>query len=86
MRKRKVDANQKVIVDELRACGYSVITGHDDLIVGYAGITVWVEIKNPKGRNRLQPSQEKLRDEYRGAYLIARSAEDVIDWFRERVK
>ena len=82
---RKVDANQAQIVKELRQAGFSVETGHDDLLVGFANITLWVEVKNPKGRNRLQESQEKLYEEFKGAYLVARSTEEIINWFSKQI-
>ena len=85
MRAKRVDANQKEVVQELRDAGFSVETGHDDCLVGFAGVTLWIEIKNPKGRNRLQPSQEKLWEDWRGAYLICRSADEVMEWFSKNI-
>lgn len=46
-RAARVDDNQPGIVKELRRLGISVEPGHDDLIVGYRGMTYWYEIKNP---------------------------------------
>lgn len=85
-RAAKVDANQHVIVDALRQAGYSVVTGHDDLLVGAHGLTLWVEVKNPDGRDRLTKGQEVLLEGWKGAYLIARDAAEVLDWFSRRVR
>ena len=75
-RKDKVDANQPAIVKELRAAGFSVETGKDDILVGKWGLTAWIEIKTKDGK--LQPVQEKLLAEWQGAYAIARTTEEVI--------
>lgn len=75
-RKDKVDANQPQIVKDLRKAGFSVEVGHDDILVGKWGLTAWIEIKTPDGK--LKPSQERLLEEFKGAYAIARNTEDVI--------
>jgi len=82
----RVDGNQAAMVKELRKAGFSVVPGHDDLIVGFANMTLWVEVKNPDGRNTLQPSQEKTIEEFKGAYLVARTAEEVIRWFANNLR
>lgn len=76
-RKDRVDNNQSEIVKELRKAGFSVEVGHDDILVGKWGLTAWIEIKTKTGK--LKPSQEKLLQEFKGAYAIARSTEDVIE-------
>jgi len=72
----RVDANQPQIVKELRKAGFSVEVGHDDILVGKWGITAWIEIKTKTGK--LKAAQEKLLEEWQGAYAIARSTEDVL--------
>ena len=73
----------------LRSAGFSVELGHDDILVGYAGKTYWVEIKDPdKTLNKdgswragaIKPSQIKLQNEWKGAYLIATSFEQIVDY------
>ena len=66
-RRRKVDANQSVIVDALRKIGCCVIDlsasgeGVMDLLVCYRRRTWMVEVKNLKGRGDiLTPAQIKL--------------------------
>lgn len=78
---KKTDANQAKIVKELRDLGYSVELDHDDLLVAKDGRMVWVEVKNPDGRNRLQKKQKDLLENWPGPYLIARSTQDIVEWF-----
>lgn len=75
-RKDKVDANQPQIVKELRQAGFSVEVGHDDILVGKWGLTAWIEIKTETGK--LKPAQERLLEEWQGAYAVARSTEEVL--------
>jgi hypothetical protein len=84
---RRVDANQKRIVEELRSAGFTVepINGKFDLAIGFAGISLLCEIKNPKGRDRLQPSQEQMYEEWKGSYLIARTTGEIIRWFAKQL-
>ena len=90
-RTKKTDNNQKAIVAELRKIpGVSVITDHDDILVGYKGKTYWFEIKNPDEvtksgkirRNKsggTQERQEKLRDTWTGHYKIVSTLKEILD-------
>lgn len=89
------DANEAEIVAVLRAYGCSVAkldgAGLPDLLVGYAGQTILVEVKDPKkrktgtaqsrnsigGRGELRPAQAKFHDEWRGSpiYIVHSVAE-----------
>lgn len=91
-RAAKVDDNQQGIVDDLRKLGYSVETGHDDILVGINGRTYWVELKDPAKTLKkdgslksgaLKDSQKKLIKEWKGNYFIAFSTEDIIQAIRE---
>ena len=86
-RAAKVDANQPDIVKALRKMpGVSVEVGHDDIIVGYRGLTYWYEIKEPgtvcaNGEIResaKKPSQRKLEAEWTGHYRIITSIDDIL--------
>ena len=88
-RAARVDENQSEIVAMLRSAGFSVELGHDDILVGYAGKTYWVEIKDPKKTlnkdgswkaGALKDSQLKLQREWKGAYLVATSFEQIVDY------
>jgi hypothetical protein len=83
-RAAKVDANQGQIVAALRKLGYTVQTRVDDIFVGGHGHNLWVELKAPGKENDLKPSQEKLRDEWKGAYIVTSDIQDILDWFEER--
>lgn len=71
----RVDNNHKEIVDALRKAGASIIDtaklggGLPDLIVGFAGKTFLVEVKNLKtqyGRAGLNKNQQKWLKEWTG--------------------
>lgn len=71
----KKDANHAEIVEALKGHGAYVIDtsgmgqGFPDLILGYAGKTLLMEIKNPKtsyGRRGLNKNQEKWRQAWTG--------------------
>ena len=79
-RAARVDANQPEIVDALRTAGYSVAPGYDDLLVGKGGITLWVEVKADGKKRQLKESQKALLRDWRGAYLVASTAEEVMAW------
>lgn len=74
----KVDANHKEIVDAMKAVGASIIDtsrlgkGMPDVIVGFRGQTILMEIKNPKtqyGRKGLNANQRKWAEEWSGGPL-----------------
>ncbi len=87
-RAAKVDANQEEIVKALRRIpGVSVSTGHDDVLIGYRGVTYWVEIKAPETRAKrsggiressIKESQKKLRETWKGHYSIVSSLEEIL--------
>ena len=78
MKAAKVDANQKDIVAALRKCGARVYVassfgkGFPDLIVGYQGRFVLLEIKDgakPPSAQKLTKDQEKFHAEWTGLPL-----------------
>jgi hypothetical protein len=76
---RKVDANQKEIVQALRAvhAHVLVVNGDVDLVVFYRGRWVVLDVKNEQGRNRLTPTQKEMLDA--GVPLmIVHSVEDAL--------
>lgn len=73
--KCRVDANQAEIVNALRGAGASVIDasaaggGVPDLIIGFNGKTILMEVKNPKtsyGRKGLNENQKRWVDKWIG--------------------
>ena len=70
-RAARVDANQDAIVTALRAAGASVyaIGQPVDLLVGHRGVTLLVEVKNPKtayGRRGANPNQLSFMEAWFG--------------------
>jgi len=83
----KTDNNQSQIVKELRQIpGVTVVTGHDDLLIGYKGKTYWFEIKDPEmvgkdGNVRpsaIKESQKSLLANYTGHYRIVWSIDQIL--------
>lgn len=81
-RAARVDANQNDIADALERAGYTVAKGHDDLLVGKGGVTLWVEIKSSERKKKtgLTDSQKRLLANWGGAYIVASSAEEIMNW------
>jgi len=86
-RAAKADANQAEIVAALRARGATVqhthqIPGALDLIVGYKGIDVRIEIKDgskPKSAQKLTPAEQGVFDNWKGnAPEIVTSVDDAM--------
>jgi len=85
---RRIDANQNDIVNALRACGavVRIVTQGDgipDLLVGYRGYTLLLEVKDgnksPSART-LTESEQKFFDEWSGGMVaIVNSAEEALD-------
>lgn len=96
-RAAKVDANQMQIVRELRAQGYRVdivsqLKKLYDLVVtgrvhGSNDIrTVRVEVKTDEGRMTLDEIEYHNAEPFPETLIIARSSEDILDWFRCSIK
>jgi hypothetical protein len=77
-RAMRVDANQEQIVSALRArgAGVRVISQGDgipDLLVGYRGFTILMEVKDgqkvPSAR-KLTPAEQKFFDDWQGGMLV----------------
>jgi Holliday junction resolvase len=85
--KARTDANQREIVEALRAIGCSVLVlsavgkGCPDILVGYAGKNFLLEIKDgakkPSDR-RLTPDEERLHPEWCGQVAIVESVDRAI--------
>lgn len=80
----KVDVNQKEIVAALRKIGASVCllhtvgNGTPDLLIGFRGQNILMEVKNEHGR--LTPCQLKFIEAWRGDGVhIVKTPEDAIN-------
>jgi Holliday junction resolvase len=84
----RIDANQNKIVDALRKAGAVVRIisqgdGIPDLLVGYKGYTILMEVKDgdkvPSARKLTEPEQ-KFFDDWRGGMLVViNSVEEAIE-------
>ncbi len=78
----KADENQAEIVEALRRAGASVQTLHrlgqgvPDLLVGYQGRNLLMEIKGEKGK--LTTEEERFFEDWSGQVAVVRSAEDAL--------
>lgn len=80
--KRK-DDNQSDIVDALRAIGCTVMVMHVpcDLLVGYRGRNVLLEVKDgakPPSARKLTTDQVIFQAEWRGQYDVVKSIDEAI--------
>lgn len=80
---RRVDKNQEAIVKVFRGCGASVEVlsdvgrGVPDLLVGFRGITLLVEVKSEKGK--LTVEQRNWNVAWSGSTpIIVRSIDDAL--------
>ena len=84
----RIDANQNQIVDALRKVGAVVRIisqgdGIPDLLVGYKGYTILMEVKDggkvPSARKLTEPEQ-KFFDDWRGGMLaVVNSVEEALE-------
>ena len=84
----RTDKNQQAIVKSLRQLpGVTVAVGHDDILVGFQGKNLWIELKTPEaigkdGKVRpseITDSEKKLRSEWRGHYAIVSTLDEIIE-------
>jgi len=81
-RAAKVDAGQAEIVKALRKVGCSVLSlaaigkGAPDILLGYKGKNVLIEIKRSKGK--LNDQQEAFKSEWRGDLCVVRSVDEAL--------
>lgn len=87
----RIDANQNKIVDALRKAGAVVRIisqgdGIPDLLVGYKGFTILMEVKDgdkvPSAR-KLTEAEQKFFDDWRGGMLtIVNSVDEALETLR----
>lgn len=78
----RVDNNQKQIVEALRKCGASVkitaqVPNFVDLVVGYRGKNLLIEIKTEKGK--LRQSQSDFINKWQGKIIVLRTIQETIN-------
>lgn len=86
-RAAKIDANQTIITDTLRRLGatvqhiHTVGKGCPDLLVGWRGQNLLVEIKDgdkAPSRRQLTPDEQRWHEEWRGQVVIVESIDDAV--------
>jgi len=74
------DANEALIVACLQAAGATVCRlsdkGVPDLLVGYQGVNMLVEVKGFKGK--LTPAEQEWHQAWRGQVVIVRTVEEAM--------
>lgn len=87
MRAKKVDANQPVIVKQLRALHVSVFilsmvgNGCPDLLISIRGVNYLIELKDPskpKSDRQLTPAEQKFFDTWRGQVAKCETLEEIL--------
>ena len=86
-RAAKVDANQREVVAALRDAGatvqllHAVGEGCPDLLVGYKGLNMLLEVKDgskPPSAQKLTPQQEIWHRDWRGHRVVVNSPEAAL--------
>ena len=86
-RAAKVDANQREVVAALRGAGatvqllHAVGEGCPDLLVGYKGLNLLLEVKDgskPPSAQKLTPQQEVWHRDWRGHRVVVNSPEAAL--------
>jgi len=84
MRAARTDKNQKEIVAALRKIGASVASLHrlgggvPDILVGYRGYNLLMEIKTPAKASKLNDRQLEWHAEWKGQACVVRCVEDAL--------
>jgi hypothetical protein len=93
--KARTDANQREIVEALRAIGCSVLVlsaigkGCPDILVGYASKNYLLEIKDgvkKSSNRRLTPDEERFHWEWRGQVCVVENVDRAIDAIGYRIE
>lgn len=88
MRAAKIDANQNEIVDALRKIGCSVQIlssvgkGCPDLICGFNGLNLFIEIKDggkPPSARKLTPDQLVWHNKWNGQVVVVSTIDEAIN-------
>jgi hypothetical protein len=84
---KRVDQNQPVIVQALRAVGatvqplHTVKHGCPDLLVGYRGANFVLEVKNPAQRpsdRKLTPDEKAWHEAWRGQKAVIETIDEAL--------
>lgn len=87
-RAAKIDENQPALVELIRAMGVSVAitsAAHDgftDLVIGFGGVTVLVEVKDGSkepARRKLTPQQVTFHNSFKGAITVIENEQQAVE-------
>lgn len=87
-RAAKIDYNQPALVELIRAMGVSVAitsAAHDgftDLVIGFGGVTVLVEVKDGNkepARRKLTPQQATFHGSFKGAITVIENEQQAVE-------
>ena len=87
-RAAKIDENQPALVELIRAMGVSVAitsAAHDgftDLVIGFGGVTVLVEVKDGSkepARRKLTPQQVTFHGSFKGAITVIENVQQAVE-------
>lgn len=85
---KRVDANQKQIVEDLRKVGFSVCVlssvgkGVPDLLLGRWGRNFLIELKDgakPKSKQKLTPDEITWHERWKGSVHVCNSFEEIVN-------
>ena len=77
--RHRADHNQNEIVEYLRQIpGVTVEKGHDDILVGFKGVTYWFEIKQDEKKSLTKSEQDRLQN-WGGHYKVVWSLEMILE-------
>lgn len=91
----RIDANQRAIVEALRQLGATVQSladvgkGCPDLLVGYKGRNLLVEVKDGEkcaSRQMLTPAEADWGCRWRGQLVILRSVDEAVSWLLKEIR
>lgn len=90
MLKKKVDSNQAQIIADLKKIGVSVLNlsrvggGCPDILVGWQGKNILIEIKTAKGN--LNDLQIEFFEQWKGQKFVCKSINEIIEIINNKKK
>jgi hypothetical protein len=88
MTPKKVDGNQKRLVEQIRqipgvtvAHTHMIGKGFPDLVLGVKGMNFLLEVKDPsqpKSKRKLTPDEQAWHDEWAGQVVVVETFDDVV--------
>ena len=96
MRAKRIDGNQNEVVKNLRkvpgvtvAITSMVGGGFPDIVVGYRGENLLIELKDPsqpKSARKLTKPEQKFHDTWMGSYYVCETATEILELLGVNVK